>query len=237
MKFGITERGDAGVDFSWTDKLLDLNIVISKVLNDKLIDALIEKSKTNNIIFHCTCTGWGGTDLEKNVFTKYETFEQLQKLIDKGFAKNKIVLRVDPIIPTIKGIVVAENVLKLFMIMGVKRVKFSFLDMYTHVAKRMIENKIRHPYTSFSAPIEMTTAALEMIKKCEKIYDFESCAENTPYSIGCISQKDLDLFGLNTCKSPCGAQRKGCLCLSGKTELLTNKKRCPNGCLYCYWRD
>lgn len=31
-------------------------------------------------------------------------------------------------------------------------------------------------------------------------------------------------------------QRKGCLCPSNKYELLKNKKQCPHGCLYCYWR-
>ena len=45
IKFGITEAGDAGLDFSWSDKLLDGNIIITKHLtpqNTKLINLLIK---------------------------------------------------------------------------------------------------------------------------------------------------------------------------------------------------
>ena len=31
-------------------------------------------------------------------------------------------------------------------------------------------------------------------------------------------------------------QRASCSCLSQKVELLSNKKQCHHGCLYCYWR-
>ena len=30
MKIGITEAGDAGLDFSWVDKLFNINIIITK---------------------------------------------------------------------------------------------------------------------------------------------------------------------------------------------------------------
>ena len=62
MKIGITEAGDAGLDFSWVDKLFDINIIITKHLtarNEQLIKALLENSHKINL--HCTCTGYGGT--------------------------------------------------------------------------------------------------------------------------------------------------------------------------------
>lgn len=66
---------------------------------------------------------------------------------------------------------------------------------------------------------------------------FESCAENIGERIGCISKRDFDILSLPFDNVTGGFQRKGCLCVAGKTELLNNKKRCPSGCIYCYWHD
>ena len=41
INFGITERGDAGLDFEWENHLQPGNIIISKSLNDKLIEKLV----------------------------------------------------------------------------------------------------------------------------------------------------------------------------------------------------
>jgi len=73
--------------------------------------------------------------------------------------------------------------------------------------------------------------------KCGVVYEFEACAEYTPHQLGCISQKDFDILGIQGKATPAGFQRKGCMCIAGKVELLNSKKRCPHGCLYCYWKD
>ena len=79
MKFGITEAGDAGLDFSWADKLLDGNIIITKHLttkNTQLLKLLIENQ--DKIILHATCTGFGGTKMEPNVPKPIEVYEGIQ---------------------------------------------------------------------------------------------------------------------------------------------------------------
>ena len=60
---GITERGDAGLDFWWVKKIDNhrFNILITKNLNDEFIDLV--KSR-DNIIVHATITGYGGSKLE-----------------------------------------------------------------------------------------------------------------------------------------------------------------------------
>lgn len=50
IKIGVTERGDAGIDFSWVQKLYPANVIIFKNLNDKLIDNLVRNK--DKIIFH-----------------------------------------------------------------------------------------------------------------------------------------------------------------------------------------
>ena len=56
MKIGVTERGDAGIDFSWYDKLDTVSgaIIITKKISDAFIDKILTASKP--IILHCTCT-------------------------------------------------------------------------------------------------------------------------------------------------------------------------------------
>jgi DNA repair photolyase len=235
MKVGVTERGDAGIDFSWADKLLDVNIIISKNLNDSLISLLLKNKP--KIIFHMTCTGMGGTVIEPNVPGLVSTYWNVMRLIESGFPPRQIVLRVDPIVPTMKGIFTADRVLRNFVDSGVKRVRYSFLDMYPHVADRFAKADVKIPYTSFCAPQRMIEDALKMLSNWESIYEFEACTENTPHQLGCISKKDFDILGINYDPAVGGFQRPGCLCIAGKTELLTSKRRCPNGCLYCYWRD
>jgi hypothetical protein len=238
LKIGVTERGDAGIDFSWENKLECCNIIISKFLNDILIAKLVDHK--DNIIFHMTCTGFGNSVLEPNVKNIEWVRSQYDKLIDEGFPEKQVVLRIDPMIPTNNGIKSAESVLQIFKDTNIKRVRYSFLDMYPHVLKRFEDNGITPPYNSFFAPNYMINEAIKMISKYDGIYEFEACAENTKHKTGCVSKKDFDILQLNYNMDDIkvgGFQRKGCLCLNGKTELLNSKQQCPNKCIYCYWKD
>ena len=235
FKIGVTERGDAGLDFSWIDKLYSANIIISKNLNDTLIDNLIKNK--DKIIFHMTCTGYGNTILEPNVPNVLYNRKQIDKLIDLGFPVKQIVLRIDPIIPTDKGMSTVELILNMFKDSNIKRVRFSFLEVYSHIKPRFIKAGLSLPYNNFVAPLNMRVKAIRILKLWQYDYEFESCAEDTPYQLGCVSQKDLDILGLTEHIKVSGYQRKGCLCANNKTELLNNKYKCTHGCLYCYWKD
>lgn len=235
IKVGITERGDAGVDFSWVDKLLPINIIISKNLNDSLINALLDNQ--SKIIFHMTCTGYGSTILEPNVPNWAWTHNQVKRLIEAGFPVEQIVLRIDPIIPTKRGIERAEDTLEDFLDTGIKRVRYSFLDMYPHVKKRFEAEGLPLPYETFGPPSSSVLLAVEMLTRFEKYYHMESCAEYTKHQMGCISQLDFDILHIHNDNLAGGYQRRGCMCLAGKTELLNSKTRCPHQCLYCYWKD
>lgn len=237
MKIGITEAGDAGLDFSWVDKLFDVNIIITKHLttkNERLIKALLENS--NKIILHCTCTGYGGTKMERNVPTPSEVHDGVKYLIQNGFPVSHIVLRTDPIIPTEKGINRVESVWDLFADTGITRCRYSVIDMYPHTKERIAAEYGEVPFDTFRAPKKMMDAVKYAVENYGT-YTFESCAESLPEQVGCVSKRDFDILGVPFDNAEGGFQRKGCLCVAGKTELLNTKKRCPSGCLYCYWRD
>ena len=71
--------------------------------------------------------------------------------------------------------------------------------------------------------------------------DVETCGEGAIQDIPCLSQKDINILGLQDeiTLSDKKGQRSTCSCPSNKKELITGQKptRCDNKCLYCYWKD
>lgn len=240
-KIGVTEAGDSGLDFSWINKIdkTSMTVLITKSVNDKFIENILKFK--DKIILHATITGYGNTIVEPNVKDYKWSFNQLQKLIDKGFNKKQIVLRLDPIIPTPKGLLKAKEVLDYNKeTVNIKRIRVSLIDMYNHVKQRFLDNGLKLPYDNYFSP---SYKMIENTQKLLSLYDndFESCNEKLivkgkSIQTGCISLKDLKILGLDFELSGLSYQRKGCLCPSNKYELLKNKKQCPHGCLYCYWR-
>jgi len=236
IKIGITERGDAGLDFSWVDKLLPAgNILITKSINDVFIKLAVAHKE--NVIVHVTCTGFGASILEPNVPNKLWTRLQVIKLIAAGFPVQQIVLRIDPIIPTERGIETAKGILSLFEDTGIRRVRYSFMDMYKHVKNRFEDKSLPLPYEGFCAPKTMIDNAMLLFSRNSTKYDFEACAEATIHKLGCVSQRDYDILGITEKAVVSGKQRMGCSCAEGKTELLTRKTKCWHNCVYCYWRS
>ncbi len=233
IKIGITERGDAGLDFSWYNKRKDYDGLI--LITKKLSDEFIEKAINTNCIIHHTVTGWGGTILEPNVPDLDESLYYHNNLFDCIESK-RVVLRIDPIIPTKDGVDKALNVYKKFYLENDKcckslRVRISFMDNYPHVRRRFMEaGLIPLPYY-FHSTLEKRIEILKLFPNAEV------CGEPGIKSIGCVSEKDLDILGIKKTKNiPKGFQRTECQCLNIKHEIFTERKQCPNKCLYCYWK-
>lgn len=245
MKIGITERGDPSIDFSWVEKTekMDGVILITKNLTDKVIEEA--KKYLDKIIFHISCTGYGGTVIEPNIPGFMHQLTQAHKLLVLGVPVERVVIRVDPIIPTTKGLRTASMVIMNAYKMGFKRFRISVLDAYPHVRERMRENNIEPPYGDMFSPtyamFEDVNSVVRQLKNIYKDISIESCAEGKlteTERTGCVSAKDLSILGLNIDQADnVGYQRKGCLCCSAKTELLSEKKQCPYKCLYCYWKN
>ena len=240
-RIGTTESGEIAYNLDAFDRLYKGNIIITKRLTDKLIEKLIEYK--DKIILHCCVTGMGSTRIEPFVPSPQTTLEKLQKLINGGFPTDHIVLRVDPIVPTIKGLNTATSVLRLFRGLGIKRVRISFLDNYRHVRERFKEIGVELYNGEFHAPLKERLKCLTAIKYCAEECGYESveaCGEPGIESVPCLSQKDIDILGLTddiTLEGSKG-QRNSCHCPSNKKELLKIKPhKCNNGCLYCYWKN
>ena len=237
---GITETSDPCFHLDLFDNLYEANIIITKNLSYKLIEKLIENK--DKCILHMTVTGMGGSKIEPFVPEPSKTYEHIQKLIKDGFPTQQIVLRIDPIIPTAKGLETALNVLNKFSDLDIKRVRISFLDMYNHTKERFIVNNIKLPYETFHADENIRKTAFKIIHQRAIELDYEiiqTCGEpgfeNTP----CISQMDVDILGMTDKIILQGKkeQRTHCGCPSNKRQLISwekSKIKCANKCLYCY---
>jgi DNA repair photolyase len=240
---GITETSDPCFHLEIFDNLYKANIIITKNLSDKLIDKLVEHK--DKCILHCTCTGMGSSKIEPFVPSVEQTIRQVKKLIENNFPVRQIVLRIDPIIPTTKGIETAINVLEAFKILEIKRVRFSFLDMYKHVKERFINSNIRLPYDTFHADINVRKSAFNKIyDKCLELgYEIvQTCGEPDFEVTPCISQMDIDILGLTNDITLVGnkKQRTHCSCPANKRQLISwehNKNSCGHKCLYCYMKN
>jgi DNA repair photolyase len=185
----------------------------------------------------------GQSRIEPFVPKTDETYKKLIELLDKGFPISHVVLRVDPIVPTEKGIETALGVITAFSGLGIKRLRFSFLDNYKHVKTRFKNEGIGELYNGeFHAPLEIRQVFAKKIEEAGHDAGFESieaCGEPGIDSISCLSQKDIDILGLTdqiTLEGSAG-QRTSCHCPANKSELLKVKPhQCENKCLYCYWR-
>lgn len=239
QQVGITESGEIAFNLDAFDNLRNANIIITKRLTDKLIEKLVENK--DKIILHLTCTGMGGTKVEPFVPTVEVTLKKFKKLINDGFPIEHAVLRIDPIVPTEKGVNTAIKTLEAFIPTGIKRVRFSVLDMYKHVKDRFNEANIPLPFEDFHSPLDVRKRIYSKFLDYSIVYgfDLEVCGEPGIDSIPCLSVKDIDILGLTDTIKLVGSaeQRKSCGCPANKHEILKDKPhQCNNRCLYCFWR-
>lgn len=225
MKIGITEAGDAALDYTWVEKApeMDMMILITKSVTDKFISEALKFA--NKTIIHATCTGYGGSKMEPGVPLWKKQIDQTRKLIAMGFPAEQIVVRIDPIFPTPKGIAMIERIVEAAQ-PDLKRFRISVLDNYPHVQNRFKAIGFPVMYNgNFQASDEEFAAIDAMLSKLKFRFGvtFESCAEpnlKKAEPVGCVNAKDMSMLGLKPTGGRKKKQRGECLCAAGKTEML-----------------
>ena len=139
IKFGITERGDIAFDDGWINPVrngdVSAAILISKDMPTPSGKEAMLAMK-DRLIFHATTTGFGGTILEPNVKPAKDRLKEVADFCKVGFPESHVVIRVDPMIPTAKGIRRAEAVVSEAYKLGFRRFRYSWMDVYGHVKDR-----------------------------------------------------------------------------------------------------
>ena len=260
---GMTEAGDAGRDLSWYNSLISNDAYAGAILITKFGQSPFFQKKALDLfknhkpcIIHFGCTGWGATPMEPGNVEPETLIKSIRDFIDAGFPAENCVLRIDPIIPSDEGIERAKNVVTLAgkYIPDVKRIRISIYDDYHSARAEMVKRGYKpiDNITKWKSEIErrpteyqVATVANALLSVCHPNQIFELCAEPELQAympdrfnwFGCLSQKDCDIMGIAVPKGTGinGQNRFGCRCLRMKHELLSNKRRCPNNCAYCYW--
>lgn len=258
VQIGITERGDAALNTGWKKWVENGQPAI---LITKNVIKLIEENKqlllNGNVIIHATVTGLGGTRWEPNVPNYKKILEFLEKQIRYGFPKERLVIRCDPIFipfmaPETQSLFDYKSIISEILNFAIDndlRYRISFFDYYPHVRERvktlpqtLVIEKLNQIQPELHADILLRQGFLAMLEDYittrGKKTEVEICGEPGLPCTGCLSKKDLDIFGIELDKDPeTGMQRPACACLGIKRELLDNKHPCAHGCLYCYWKD
>ena len=232
MRIGITERGDAGIDMQWVPKMksgfCDGAVLITKNITSLFAENVIRcQTSGMKFIIHATCTGWGGTWTEPNVPGYKDQLRHLAELCDRGFPLKNCVLRIDPIIPSKKGLQLVREVLANAEDKGIlptARIRVSVYDEYLHVKKRLNRTGFQsfYPGYDFQASEEQFEQVADLLSEYD--YTFHTCAEpvlkqkekkeGQIVQSGCISKQDLVIMGLKVpyTMSVNRQSRNGCIC-------------------------
>ena len=252
VKIGISDLGEPCFDISWIDKASSVDglVLVSKGHSEFFHNKLLElKDKT---VWHCTITGLGGTKIEPGVVDPMRSLDEVKKVIDAGFYASNVVVRIDPIVgealysqlslPSSYQDLI-EGIIDKAYSFGVRRFRYSYLDLYAHARKRLEDNGFTVPKYPLTFEEMQEWAALFGRKEDDlEGIKFMSCAEKfvpDHHRVGCVSVEDFKLLGLDPsgCSDRLLGQRKTCLCCSNKTELLKMTTPCKHGCLYCFIKD
>lgn len=240
----------------------DFVLFVTKSLTHTLCSMLVEDDSNWNFsrkasILHVTATGWGASPVEPGVPELKQTVMKVRDLIRRGYPAERIVWRIDPIIPTIEGISRFASSVDAAREHGIKRIRSSVMQMYDHARERLemlpeLYSELSGIYQGRFMPypdnMEDAISRIREVVRENPDISFESCCSrilekcefNT--SVGCVSEKDLLLNGfsleqISTVQK--GQQRYSCLCLQ-KQQLIPGGMsygRCPNKCAYCYLKD
>lgn len=233
VKIGVTERGDAGLNFVWLEALrrgvVDGVIAITKAPQNLLGHTLPEQ-----VIVHCTITGHGGSDLEPGVKPPEVTLDAYRELVAR-YGGERVVLRIDPILACDAAFVAKA---KAVCEEARGRVRISFMDFYPHVRQRFADADIAYDQPGFHAPQSLRRKLWDRFDALVPAGEvLEVCAEPGLACTGCVSERDVKAMGLAGLSGEVGEQRKHCCCAAEKKELFASRHRCDHGCLYCYWKD
>ena len=167
QRIGVTEQGDAGLDFAWVPWVAAGNpaILISK--NPASVAARLAQMRRNGspttVIVHATITGNGGTALEPHVPATEKALAGFARLVALLGAE-RVVLRVDPIPGTPEGLGAALNVIRQARAIAATRVRVSWMDHYPHGNARMAAAGLAIPWQTFHAPLMVREDHLTLLE-------------------------------------------------------------------------
>lgn len=202
--------------------------------------------KYDQLYFHFTITGLGGTSIEKKVPLPKAAFRQLRLLPEIARSPERISLRFDPVLfweeagkvqtnlPFFERLAVeARN-------LGIKNIRFSFAQWYGKAVRRAAKHGFRFVDPSLEEKKEAALSLADIARNHGlALY---SCSQDFLTAIpGIMPSSCIDgqlLRRLHPAAEPVSilkdkTQRQECRCTES-IDIGSYTKACPHSCLYCY---
>lgn len=208
-----------------------------------LRDAL---ARYDQLYFHFTITGLGGTVLERGVPPPSTALDQLEALVGLVGQPERISLRFDPIVyweeggKTRTNLAFFEELARRVSRLGVRTVRVSFAQWY----RKAIRRASRHGFPYLDPPQEVKVAASRRLVSIatENGLELFSCSQDwladTPgiRPSSCIDGRLLQ--SLHPGGDPVSfqkdrTQRRECRCTES-IDIGSYTQSCPHSCIYCY---
>lgn len=211
-------------------------------------------------LIHFSITGLGGTAWEPGVMKYNDLLDRIEEYLKIGLDPESVTIRIDPIVPGVTKAEDIEAIVKRASEMGIKRIRFSIMDLYPSIVQLMKDNKYdidkyygtqspdadvkyQHGYNKNAKP-EYINEIVDLMLRLKDKYDITlgTCAENFEREgiskEGCLSVALINKM-LGTSFEDKGPennqQRKECSCFGGKVDCLDYKDSiCMSHCVYCY---
>ncbi len=201
-----------------------------------------ELARYDQVFFHLTITGLGGTVLEPNIPPWPDVLAQLSELIHFAGDPRRVTVRYDPIVHWYEGdevrsnLTVAGPILRQASESGITAVRISFATLYGKVRKR----GSWHWYDP--APeqrLEITRGLVELARSLG--LTILACSQADLSQAGALPSRCIDgelLAMLHPLHLPAATgkdpgQRAECGC-TPSVDIGSYWMSCPNGCRYCY---
>lgn len=200
----------------------------------------------DQLYFHFTVTGLGGSFMELMVPPPDTALSQLEPLINIAGTPERISVRFDPIVyweeesKTRTNLLFFEQLAPILSQLGIKDIRFSFAQWYKK-AKRRAE---KHDFSYIDPSLQEKKEATRIMVQIAEGWNLRlySCSQDFLAEISGISPSAcIDgglLQGLHHQNEPLSlrkdkSQRTQCRCTES-VDIGSYTQSCPHSCLYCY---
>ncbi len=202
--------------------------------------------KYDQLYFHFTITGLGGTPIEQHVLRPEEALTQLKPLLQLAGSPWRISLRFDPIVYWWDDRTLRSNfdyfprLARVASALGLRQIRFSFAQWYRKAKRRAARLGLAY----FDPPLEEKIRAAEKLSQIASAFGLEllACAQaflSTVRGIKPSSCIDGALLSkLHPAQLPASlakdkTQREECHCTES-IDIGSYTQPCPHSCVYCY---
>lgn len=202
--------------------------------------------KYDQLYFHFTITGLGGTLVERHVIRPEEALKQIKPLIDVAGSPWRVSLRFDPIAYWWEGRSLKSNLdyfphlARVASAMGLRQIRFSFAQWYRKAKLRAARAGLAY----FDPPPEEKTETAKKLSQMASAFDLEllACAQAFLTTVpgikpsACIDGALLETLHPTQARASLAkdkTQRAECNCTES-IDIGSYTQSCPHSCIYCY---